>query len=122
MTALEDRYGSHDSHMTSLEEKLLECELRTVAEYIVDELCAKRCNISHIGLETSSHVTTEVGVATSGERNKGIKRTSSPDSSNLTVAKRSASAGGCGHVTRPPSHVTSSVECWRRGQYFINGR
>ena len=121
MTAIEGKYGSHDSHMTSLEEKLLECELRTVAEYIVNELCAKRRDISHLGLDTSSHVTTEVGVATSGVRNKGIKRTSSPDSSNLTVAKRSA-AGGCGHVTRPLSHVTSSVECWRRGQYFINGR
>ena len=99
---LGDNTGSHDRHMTMLTEKLLECEVFHVAEYLVAELAA---------------------LWSSSAEGAGQGKRLLQDGSQLLASKRSkvTSEDMRGHMTDRRDHVIK-VESWRRGQYFINGR
>ena len=93
---------SHDSRMTLLVEKLLDSKVGCVAEYITTEMEAM------------------------SER-RGAKRLPTQDSSlDFSTKKARPSDGGgeevhSSHMTCNRSHMTS-VESWRRGQGFLNGK
>lgn len=137
-TELEVRFGSHDGHMTMLVENLLGCEVCDVAKYIVDELSGlPQGNGGPPGSLQGSHAGHVTGgeVAIGGDdvtASKGRKRYSFLNSIT-SPAKKSARnlnvkpehwdlQGSCdGHVTSVGNQVIT-VESWRRGQYFINGK
>ena len=94
-------FGSHDSHMTKLVQKLLDDDIASAAVYIYEEI--------------SSRKTQREGEGDS----RGRKRSFQPKPDIQQAGKRSrrsiGSPGG--------SHACHMrVESWRRGQYFVNGK
>jgi hypothetical protein len=103
----------HGSHMTMLVEKLLDCELNAVVEYIVDSL-----------------VTCEGHVTLTGKERRGLCRSRGDDEFQggdtkwLKVGRDITT----NHVTDATDHVPASrghtatvtVNWWRRGQCFVN--
>ncbi len=88
-------FGSHDHHMTMLVELLLESDISQAAEYISKEisLCSSRNDDTR-------------------------KRILETDSNALRASKKPRNLYS--EVGSHAGHVT--VESWRRGQYFINGK
>lgn len=114
---LDERLGSHDCHMSMLLEKLFDCKVGSVAEYIASELSSWH---QHRGARDQSV----------DEEYKAKKRPTFQDSDLVHISKRlkpgpevftEAMASAEDHVTVQKDHVTT-VESWRRGQYFINGK
>lgn len=92
------RFGSHDSHMTTLVQKLLDNDIASAAKYIYEEISLQKASEEDSG-----------GKKRSLQLKPGAEQASKR-------SRRSSGLAGRSHA----GHMR--VESWRRGQYFINGK
>lgn len=139
---------SHDGHMTMLMEKLLNCQLKEVVEYIVECLvvsCDSHmiptgeqegrgiCRVRASSQESESK-RSKVSVGSNIERSRvgtgsGVERSkvgtgSKFDERSNDVRELKPNDNVCrAHVIYSRgSSATVRMESWRRGQCFVNGR